>query len=110
MILNEAYKKKFAPEYDLQVALDGESGLEMTREWRPDLIVLDIYMPGKIDGLEYLRMVKSDPALADMPVLVLTNLPDMTEKTLALGAVKCLMKTETDLARLEKEIGEILKK
>ena len=110
LILNEAYKKKLSPTYDLQVAIDGESGVSMTREWHPDLIILDIYMPGKIDGLEYLRLVKSDSATGDIPVLVLTNLPDMAEKTIQLGAAKCLMKTETDLVRLEKEISDILRK
>jgi len=110
LILNEAYKKKLAPMYDLQVAIDGESGLSLTRDWRPDLIILDLYMPGKIDGLEYLRIIKADPAVADIPVLVLTNLPDMADKTLSLGAVKCLMKTETDLVRLEKEIADLLRK
>jgi two-component system phosphate regulon response regulator PhoB len=110
LILDEAYRKKFSPVYDLQVAMDGETGVSMTREWRPDLVILDIYMPGKIDGLEYLRLIKSDPAISDIPVLVLTNLPDMAEKTLSLGAFKCLMKTETDLARLELEIAEVLKK
>lgn len=110
LILDEAYRKKLSPQYDLQVAMDGETGVSMTRDWRPDLIILDIYMPGKIDGLEYLRIIKSEPAVADIPVLILTNLPDMAEKTLALGAVKCLMKTETDLNRLEKEIADILSK
>ena len=110
LILNEAYKIKLSSTYDLRIAMDGETGLSMVREWRPDMILLDIYMPGKIDGLEMLRIVKSDPEIADIPVLVLTNLPDVTEKSLSLGAVKCLMKTEIDLGRLEKEIAEVLKK
>ena len=48
-------------EYEIVVALDGESALEIVAEDKPDLILLDIMMPG-IDGFEVLERLKASPA------------------------------------------------
>jgi len=56
-------------------ARDGEEGLMMTREQHPDIILLDLIMP-KMDGITMLKKMKSDPAISDIPVIVLTNLSD----------------------------------
>jgi DNA-binding response OmpR family regulator len=52
-------------------AFDGESGLALARETRPQLIVLDIKLP-KLDGWQVLTKLKHDPATADIPVAVVT--------------------------------------
>jgi two-component system, chemotaxis family, response regulator Rcp1 len=57
------------------VAYDGESALELLRDpnqRRPDLILLDLNLPG-IDGREVLAEIKGDPALATIPVVILTT-------------------------------------
>jgi diguanylate cyclase (GGDEF)-like protein len=56
-------------------ACDGSSAVEMARAQRPDLIVLDIEMPGK-DGFEVCAEVRSDATLSDTPVLMLTGRED----------------------------------
>jgi len=56
---------------DVQVARDGEEGLAKLRELRPAAVVLDVMMP-KLDGFEVLKAVRADPAIADIPVLMLT--------------------------------------
>ncbi len=50
---------------------DGEAGLEQLFASRPDLVVLDLMLPGR-NGLEILREVRGEPATSDLPVLVLT--------------------------------------
>jgi two-component system alkaline phosphatase synthesis response regulator PhoP len=50
---------------------DGEAGLEQLFAARPDLVVLDLMLPGR-NGLEILREVRGEPATADLPVMVLT--------------------------------------
>src|SRR5689334_10847565 len=57
--------------YDVVIARDGGEALELARENTPDAIVLDAMMP-VIDGYEVLRRVREDPALADVPVVMLT--------------------------------------
>ncbi|HNB53198.1 MAG TPA: response regulator [Anaerolineales bacterium] len=57
--------------YKILEALDGESGLELIRQTRPPLILLDITLPG-MDGLEVIQHLKSDQALKNIPVIALT--------------------------------------
>jgi signal transduction histidine kinase/CheY-like chemotaxis protein len=71
-------------------AMDGAEGLRLAAEAHPGLIVLDVMMPG-MDGWEVLKTLKADPALAQIPVVMLTIL-DEAEKGLALGAVDYLFK------------------
>jgi two-component system cell cycle response regulator len=57
--------------YDVIAAESGEEGLEKARAQNPDLIILDILMPG-LDGYEVAQRLRSDPATADVPILMLT--------------------------------------
>ena len=56
----------------LHEAANGEAGLAAARAIRPDLILLDVMMPGGLDGLQVCAMLKADPALAHVPVVLLT--------------------------------------
>jgi CheY-like chemotaxis protein len=53
-------------------AEDGAGGLQMAREHRPDLMVLDIMMPGEMDGLQLLDVIRADPALKAIRVVLVT--------------------------------------
>jgi CheY-like chemotaxis protein len=59
------------PGIRLLTALDGMSGVEIARESRPDVILMDINLPG-IDGFEALKLLRSDPATEDIPVVALS--------------------------------------
>ena len=76
--------------YQVQSARDGVQGLALARELRPAIIVLDVILP-RLDGWEVLHALKADPALADIPVVLLTILEE-AEKGLSLGAVDYLHK------------------
>lgn len=80
-------------DYDIAVAMDGESALEVVAEEPPDLILLDIMMPG-MDGFEVCRRLKDNPDTADIPVIFLSAITeaDQKQKGLALGAVDFLTK------------------
>jgi DNA-binding response OmpR family regulator len=58
-------------DYLVLVAGDGEEGLEMAREERPDIVLLDIMMP-KMNGLEVASALKGDPGTADIPIILLS--------------------------------------
>jgi two-component system, OmpR family, response regulator MprA len=58
-------------EFRVTTATDGTSGLAMLAQDRPDVVVVDVMMPG-LDGLEVCRRIKSDPATANVPVVLLT--------------------------------------
>jgi len=57
--------------YEVMVAYDGEAALHAIRSERPDLVVLDVMLPGR-DGWNITGIVRADPTLADMPIIMLT--------------------------------------
>ena len=66
-------------EYQVSVAFDGESALRSIAESPPDLVLLDIMMPG-LDGYEVLRRLRADPATYELPVMFLSALEDAANK------------------------------
>ena len=76
--------------YEVQLAADGPSGVDHARRWEPDLVILDLMLPG-LDGLEVCRRIQKDRHL---PVLMLTARDDETDLVigLAVGADDYLTK------------------
>ncbi len=70
-LINNLADKLRAEGFTVAMARDGESGLEKIRTEHPDLIVLDIMLPG-LDGLSICRMVRHDTATAHIPIIMLT--------------------------------------
>ena len=58
--------------YGMIEAMDAESGIKIAREKRPNLILMDIQLPG-MDGLDATRIIKSDPTLKDVTIIALTS-------------------------------------
>ncbi|MDJ0721018.1 MAG: response regulator [Desulfobacterales bacterium] len=91
--------------YRLLVAKNGESALAITNKAQPDLILLDIMMPG-MDGFEVCRQLKADPETHDIPIIFLSALGQTEDKVrgLQLGAVDYITKPfqpEEVIARVE---------
>jgi CheY-like chemotaxis protein len=82
-----------ADDYKVSVAMDGESALEDIKTRRPDLILLDVMMPG-MDGYEVCRRLKADPQTRDIPIIFVTAKSDESDETmgLELGAVDYITK------------------
>lgn len=80
-------------DYDIRVALDGTTALRAVNEEQPDLILLDIVMPG-MSGYDVCRSLKADSALRHIPLIFLTALTDEADeaKGLSLGAVDYIIK------------------
>ncbi|MDJ0800117.1 MAG: response regulator [Calothrix sp. MO_167.B12] len=90
--------------WEILVATDGESAIEQAEYAHPDLILLDIMMPG-IDGFETCQRLKANPDTHDIPILFMTALSDTVDKVrgLSTGAVDYITKpfqTEEVLARV----------
>ena len=98
--------------YRLVHANSGEEALELAREMQPDAITLDVLMP-KTDGWAVLRALKADRKLCDIPVVMITVVPDRG-LGLSLGAVDVLTKPvdranlSTLLRRLARREGPVL--
>ncbi len=83
--------------FTVEVALDGESGVEACLREVPDIVLSDIVLPG-IDGLEVCRRLRDNPETARVPILVLTSLAEPTEvlRALAAGATNFTSKPYRD--------------
>lgn len=107
LLISRMYQKIFSSGgHQVEVANDGEEGLEKIRTFKPDLVLLDIMMP-KLNGLDLLKQLKSIPEMAKTPVVVLSNLAGTADAETALseGAVKYIMKSDYK----PKEVYEIVK-
>lgn len=80
-------------DYRVLEARDGEEGLAMIREQKPDLVFLDVMMP-KLDGFDVTKQVRADVALAGVKIVLLTARGQTCDKDagLAAGAVRHLTK------------------
>src|SRR5688572_20018878 len=70
--------------YEVATALDGETGLAQARQKLPDLIVLDLMLPG-IDGLEVCRRLRADSRTAHIPIVMLTAKGEETDAVIGLA-------------------------
>jgi len=96
------------PSYEILTATDGEASLAVARAERPDLILMDQYMP-RLDGLGALERLRSDPMTEGIPVILLSGRADesVRVRALDLGAVDLLAKpfSEQELrARLDRTL------
>jgi DNA-binding response OmpR family regulator len=92
--IRSALKHRLGREgYRVLLSATGEDALEKTRTEQPDLIVLDLVLPG-LDGFRFLEQLKSEAAISSVPVLVLTayGLEENRRRSLDLGASGFLTK------------------
>lgn len=90
-------------------AIDGQEGLDICQEQKPDLIILDLILP-TIDGFEVLKIIKQDPQLSSIPVLILSNLgrPNEIKKGLDLGAKDYMVKSNFTLSEILNKVTETI--
>ncbi len=79
--------------YQLLEAFDGEAGVALALERRPDLILMDVQLP-KVSGFEATRALRAEPAMADTPIIAITSfaLSGDDQKAREVGATAYLAK------------------
>ncbi len=104
--------------YNVLIALNGEQALQQIAHIRPDIILLDVMMPG-IDGFETCRRLKADATSADIPVIFMTALTETVDKIAGFSAggvdyitkpfqpeeVLARVKTHLTIQNLRRELG-----
>jgi len=95
--------------FDLDEAVDGQSGLAKVLEGKYDLLLLDIMLP-KFDGLEILKTIRQKEELKDLPVVLLTNLgrEPIIKEGFELGADGYLIKSEHTPGEIVEEVKKFL--
>jgi len=94
--------------FSIVSALDGEAGLRLAQDKRPDVILLDLILP-KANGFEVLKSLKEHEGTKNIPVVVLTNLEGMEDiqKALDLGAVAYLVKSNYTLQEVVEKVKQV---
>ena len=91
-------------------ASDGEEGLRVARDKKPDAIVLDMMLP-KLGGAQLLQLLKADPVTTSIPVIVLSSLPQKNaERLIADGAVAYLEKSQLELEQSSNHLCKTVSK
>ena len=95
--------------YEMIKAMDGRTGLDLAKEKKPDLILLDLILP-KMDGFGVLKGLKEDEETKDIPVIILTNLENTgdVQRALEIGAMTYLTKANYTLTEILKKIEKVL--
>lgn len=95
--------------FAVTTAADGEAGIRLVREMRPDIVLLDLLMPRR-SGVDVLQEMKGNPETARIPVIILSNSSreDFKAKALALGATEYHLKADLTLTQLVARVSAIL--
>ena len=95
--------------YDISLATTGDEGLRKAALEHPDLILLDLILPGK-DGFKVLGELKSVDGTKDMPVIILSNLgqEEDVKRGKELGAVDYLVKSDVSLMDLVEKVQKFI--
>ena len=112
LTLREIYVERLKIEgFVVDSAKDGEEAIQKAKTNHPNIILLDIMMP-KINGLDVLKMLKSDDETKDIPILLLTALIQDIDKTkgLSSGADDYIVKSETMPGEVIQKIKSALEK
>ncbi len=82
-------------DYSVEIAENGEVGLSKAKTFLPDIILLDIMMP-KMNGIQVIQKLKSDPSMKNIPVIALSNLTEVNAEKAMLdeGAIKFIVKSQ----------------
>lgn len=105
-----AYKEGFSYlGYDIVVAWNGAEAVAAITNNPPDILLLDIIMP-TMNGFETLEIIRSKPEFKQLPIIMLTNLsqPSDRERAFELGATDYLIKSDITLKELVARIEELV--
>ncbi len=104
-------RKMFNEGFDVESAIDAEQVFEILANKRPEVILLDLILPG-VDGFEILDKIKKDDDLKDIPVMVISNLgqKEDIDKAIELGAVDFLIKANYTLDEIINRVLTVLQK
>ena len=92
--------------YEVILAADAAQGFQSAKEDNFNLILLDIMLPGKMNGFDLLEILKKDDKLKKVPVIVLTNLDTEKQQALKIGANDYLVKANMSLDDVLKKVEE----
>lgn len=112
MAIVQMYRTKFETEgYDVETAGDGATGLDLIESFSPDVVLLDLMMPG-MNGLDMLQKLRNQPGGGEAKVIVLTNMGDTetATKVYKMAADDYIVKAEMTPKQVTERVKALLDK
>lgn len=120
--MRDYVRRLLGSRYEVQTVADGAAALAAVRQRRPDLLLSDVMMP-RLDGFELVRAIRADPALADLPIILLSarageeasiegleaGADDYLIKPFSARELHARVRANLDLARLRREAAQALR-
>ncbi len=108
-LLYSVQSKLSSQGYKVYSASDGEGGRQKVKDFKPDLIILDILLPGK-DGFEILGELKDNKEMAHIPVIIISRLDDVVSvaKGMKLGAKEYILKAKSRVDDIVEKAKRVL--
>ncbi len=107
--LHQIYRDALESEdIELICVTTGQQGLDRIKVHKPDLVILDVMLPGGMNGFDVLEQMKRDQSIATIPVLILTNLDSERKTAMSIGAIDYLVKADTSIDEVVKKIKTLL--
>jgi len=109
-VVQQMYRSKLTIEqFTVQTADNGMEAIKLLSQEKPDVVLLDLMLP-VMDGFKVLQVIKTDPKLSDIPVLVFSarGQPEEIEKAMSLGAAGYIIKATTKPNEVIEQIRKVL--
>ena len=107
-LLMQMYGETLGVKYQVIKATDGKTGIEMVKSEHPDLVLLDIMLPGGMNGFDVLENLKHSEQTKNIPVIVHTSLDSEARTAESIGADAYFVKSKTQLSELSSKVDELL--
>lgn len=103
------YAERFKTEgYEITVASTAKEGLDFLTTTKPDLILLDVMLPGGMNGFDVLEHLKKTPDLSSIPVIMLTNLDTEEKVAREIGVVDYIVKANLSLQEVVDKVKKYI--
>ncbi len=104
-LLQKVYQEVLSKSgFDVLTAATGPMGLELIKTHKPSLVLLDVMIPGGMNGFDILEQVKRDPELKDIPIVVISNLDTEKSTAMSIGATDYIFKATTSIDEVVEKV------
>lgn len=104
-LLQKVYQEVLSKSgFDVVTASTGPMGLELIKTHKPSLVLLDVMIPGGMNGFDILEQVKRDPDLHTIPIVVISNLDTEKSTAMSIGATDYIFKATTSIDEVVEKV------
>jgi len=105
-ILKDTFEKE---QFEVTLASTGKQGATDLLQNVPDIILLDIILPGGMNGFDFLEQLKANEKTKNIPVIVITNLASEEKVATQIGASSYFVKSDTTISQIMEKVRQLLK-